>query len=65
MQSWLAMHGRALRAAAMEQRLWLRALEAMPDDGTNDGRRLAVNRRVVAEYRAACLLVQLSVNVDV
>lgn len=59
-QSWLATHGRLLRNAATEQRLWLRALEAMPDDGVGAGRRLVLDRRVAANYRAACLSVRLA-----
>lgn len=58
-QSWLAVHGRALREAVTEQRLWLRALETMPSDGTVDGRWLAVQRRMASDYRAACLEVHL------
>ena len=54
-QAWLAAHGRALREAVTEQRLWLRALETMASDGTADGRRLAVHRRTASDYRAACL----------
>jgi hypothetical protein len=54
-QAWLAAHGRALREAVTEQRLWLRALETMPSDGTADGRRLAVQRRMASDYHAACL----------
>ncbi len=58
-QAWLATRGRALRAAVTEQRLWGRALDALPAAGAAGADcKLAVDRRVAADYVEACQAVR-------
>ncbi len=55
-QAWLATHGQGLRAAVAEQRLWERALEALPvataEELGSDWD--AATRQTATDYRLSC-----------
>ena len=61
-QAWLAAHGRPLREAVAGQRLWERALEALPVATAEElgSSWDAASRQTAADYRAACRQVHYS-----